>query len=65
MRTSQTPTETRSQDAEFVATGSFAGLRVRLPLVWPTPAETPPSPKKRYRSWYTYPGYEKLDEKET
>ncbi len=62
MRTAQTPTQTRSQDAEFVAACSFAGLRARLPLVWPMPPETPPSPKKQYRSWYTYPGYEKLSE---
>jgi len=65
MRTSQTPAQTRSQDAEFVATCSFAGLRARLPLVWSTPSETPPSPKKQYRSWYTHPGYEKLTELET
>ena len=60
MRNSQTPTQTRRQDAEFVATCSFAGLQARLPLRWPTPPETPPSPKKHYRSWYTYPGDEKL-----
>lgn len=62
MRRSQTPVQTRSQEPEFVATCSFAGLRARLPLRWPTPPETPPSPKKQYRSWYTYPGYEKLND---
>ena len=62
MRTSQTPSQTRSQDVEFVATCSFSGLRASLPLRWPTPSGTPPSPKKQYRSWYTYPGYEKLNE---
>ena len=59
MRKSQTPAQTRSQDAEFVTTCGFAGLQARLPLRWPTPPETPPSPKTRYRSWYSYPGYEK------
>ena len=63
MRTSQTPSQTRSQDAEFVATCSIAGLRASLPLRWSTPSGTPPSPKKHYRSWYTYPGYEKLCER--
>jgi len=62
MRNSQTPTQTCSEDAEFVTTCSFTGLQARLPLRWPTPSETPPSPKKRYRSSYTYPGYEKLNE---
>jgi hypothetical protein len=65
MRSSQTPTQTRRQNAEFVTTCSFAGLQARLPLRWPTPPETPPSPKTRYRSWYTYPGYERLQEAKT
>jgi len=65
MRSSQTPTQTRSEDAEFVTTCGFAGLQARLPLHWPTPPETPPSPKKHYRSWYTYPGYEPLQEAKT
>ena len=60
MRRSQTPAQTRSQDAEFVATCSFAGLQAALPLRWPTPPETPPSPKQQYRSRYTYPGYQNL-----
>ncbi|MCK4472619.1 MAG: hypothetical protein KAW49_12640, partial [Anaerolineae bacterium] len=31
------------------------GLRNRLPLRWPAPPDTPPSPKKHYRSHYVYP----------
>jgi hypothetical protein len=31
-----------------------------LPLQWPTPAETPPSPKSKYRSHYRYLGFEDL-----
>jgi len=65
MRTQLTPTQTRSRDTDFVATCSFAGLQARLPLRWPTPPETPASPKKKYRSWYTYPGYEKLTDPAT
>jgi hypothetical protein len=49
-----TPEQTRAQDALFVSQCSLAGLRPRLPLPWPTPAETPASPKKSYRSEYRY-----------
>jgi hypothetical protein len=49
-----TPEQTRAQDTFFVRECSLAGLRARLPLQWPTPAETPASPKKRYRSEYCY-----------
>lgn len=34
---------------------SLDGLRDRLPLLWPAPPDTPPSPKKYYRSHYVYP----------
>jgi hypothetical protein len=49
-----TPEQTRAQDALFVSQCSLAGLRPKLPLQWPTPAETPASPKKSYRSEYRY-----------
>ena len=52
--------EQRAQDHLFVAQCSLDGLRDRLPLRWPTPPEMPPSPKKRYRSQYTYLGWEEL-----
>ncbi len=42
----------RAEDPLFVAQCGLAGLRDRLPLCWPTPADTPPSPKKTYRSHY-------------
>ena len=47
--------EQRRQDPAFVARcaiGAFAG---RLPLPWPTPPQTPPSPKHHYRSRYEAP----------
>jgi hypothetical protein len=54
------PEETRAQDEDFVRRCSLAGLQERLPLRWPTPAHTPPSPKKRYRSHYQYLGWQDL-----
>ena len=55
-----TPRQTRMQDADLVSQCGFADLQAGLPLVWPTPPETAPSPKKQYRSNYRYPGCEKL-----
>jgi DNA-directed RNA polymerase specialized sigma24 family protein len=57
-----TPVETRAQDPTFVAQCSLDGLRDRLPLRWPAPPDTPPSPKKRYRSHYLYLGWEDLED---
>jgi hypothetical protein len=54
------PRQTRTQDADLVACIHFANLQGRLPLTWPTPLDTPPSPKKKYRSYYRYQGCEKL-----
>lgn len=54
------PPETRAQDPSFVSQCSFEGLRAKLPLIWPTPADVPPSPKRRYRSNYVYLGFEDL-----
>ena len=55
-----TPVQTRAQDADLVNQCRLLQLQKRLPLLWPTPSETPPSPKKRYRSHYRYRGYETL-----
>jgi len=38
----------------FVSQCSLSGLQPSLPLQWPTPAQTPASPKKSYRSEYRY-----------
>jgi hypothetical protein len=56
------PEETRAQDEDFVRHCSLAALQERLPLRWPTPAHTPPSPKKSYRSHYQYLGGEELSD---
>ncbi len=50
----------RAQDENFVKQCSLAGLQARLPLAWPTPSDTPPSPKKQYRSHYRYLGWQDL-----
>ena len=56
------PGQSRAQDAHLVEQIHFANLQAKLPLAWPTPPDTPPSPKKQYRSHYHYPGYEKLND---
>ena len=50
-----TPQQSRAAEAAFVSQCSLTGLKGRLPLAWPIPPETPPSPKKSYRSSYVYP----------
>lgn len=55
-----TPPQTRARDAQFVRQCSLTGLAERLPLSWPTPADTPASPKRRYRSDYRYLGWDDL-----
>lgn len=62
MVTAISPEQTRAQDASFVSQCSLAGLRERLPLVWPTPPDTPASPKKSYRSWYVHLGWQDLED---
>lgn len=57
-----TAVEHRAQDGLFVAQCSLQGLRARLPLPWPTPPGTPPSPKKAYRSEYVYLGWQDLND---
>jgi hypothetical protein len=54
--------EAREHEETFVATCSWPSLRERVPLAWPTPAGTPPSPKKGYRSAYRYLGAGDLDQ---
>ena len=57
-----TAVEHRAQDVEFVATCNWVTWRARLPLRWPTPPSTPPSPKLAYRSQYVYLGCADLDD---
>ena len=52
--------EQRAQDGLLLAHCGIEGLRQRLPLRWPTPPGTPPSPKKAYRSLYLYRGWHDL-----
>lgn len=54
MVANMTPVETRAQDSQFTSQCSLTGLQDQLPLRWPTPSDIPPSPKKSYRSDYTY-----------
>jgi hypothetical protein len=56
--TALTAVEARAQDPTFVAQCSLTGLKERLPLIWPIPLDTPPSPKKNYRSYYVYLGWD-------
>ena len=51
---------TRAQDALFISQCSLAGLQAKLPLPWPTPPDTPPCPKRTYRSHYAYRGWQDL-----
>jgi hypothetical protein len=57
-----TAAEQRTQDAHFVSTCGWTRLREGVPLRWPTPPGTPPSPKTRYRSHYGYRGFADLDD---
>jgi len=65
MATDLTAVEHRAQDRLFVAHCSLDGLRERLPLAWPTPPGTPPSPKQAYRSQYVYLGWQDLNDPAT
>ncbi len=50
----------RSQDPQLLAELSFPSLLTLLPLSLPIPDNTPPSPKRHYRSRYVYLGYQDL-----
>ena len=65
MTPSSSAIQTRAQDPTFVAQCSLAALQERLPLCWPTPSGTPPSPKRTYRSHYVYLGGEDLQDPAT
>lgn len=54
------PEHTRAQDEVFVSGCSLCALKERLPLEWPRPVNTSPSPKKGYRSGYVYLGWQEL-----
>ncbi len=58
----RTAAEHRAQDTSFGATCQWGTWRARLPLHWPMPPDTPPSPKTTYRSEYDYLGCADLDE---
>ena len=60
MATNPDAPTTRAQDALFVSQCSLQGLADKLPLRWPTPPDTPPSPKRTYRSRYVYRGWTDL-----
>jgi hypothetical protein len=60
MATNPDAPTTRAQDALFVSQCSLQGLTDKLPLRWPTPPDTPPSPKHAYRSHYVYRGWHDL-----
>jgi hypothetical protein len=60
-----TAPQQRTQDGAFVRTCGWTSLRDRLPLLWPTPPGTPPSPKRAYRSRYIYRGCADLDQPAT
>jgi hypothetical protein len=60
MGTKLTAVASRAQDALFVAQCSWAGLRHKLPLPWLARPDTPPCPKRRFRSHYVYLGGQDL-----
>jgi len=62
MAADRSAVEHRAHDAEFIATCQWSTWRARLPLPWPAPSDTPPSPKHTYRSQYVYQGGADLDD---
>jgi hypothetical protein len=57
-----TARERRALQPLMIATWSIEALWPRLPLLFPTDPNVPPSPKTRYRSQYRYPGAEALQD---
>jgi hypothetical protein len=62
MTTNGSAVRARTQDQTFITQCSWTGLQERLPLQWPTPPDTPPSPKHAYRSHYVYRGWADLQD---
>ena len=65
MATSQTAAQARAQDSAFVTQCNFHALKDLLPLLAPTHPHIPPSPKTTYRSFYTYQGWQDLEDPAT
>lgn len=61
MAADRSAADQRAHDAAFLATCQWPTWRARLPLRWPTPSTTPPSPKHAYRSRYVYQGCADLE----
>lgn len=55
-----TPMACRARDAALLARFTALPLHKRLPFRWPTSPGIPPSPKRAYRSFYSYLGYQDL-----
>lgn len=55
-----TAVEKRALHPLFLSTFSLDALRAKLPLRFPVPEDTPPSPKQEYRSHYRYLGAAEL-----
>ncbi len=55
-----TATQKRRAHPDFVPTFSLSTRRDQLPFPFRAPQSVPPSAKRRYRSWYSYPGYAAL-----
>jgi hypothetical protein len=64
MAANPSATAARAQDSNFVRECNFSQLPGRLPLCWPTPPGIPPSPKRSYRSHYTYLGCRDLQDRQ-
>jgi hypothetical protein len=60
-----TAAEKRAMHPLFRSTFSLAALRAKLPLRFPVPEHTPPSPKQEYRSHYRYLGAADLADLQT
>jgi len=56
----QSATRKRAEHPDFVDIFSVSALQDRLPLRFPVPEEVQPSPKRHYRSYYHYLGYDDL-----
>ncbi len=55
-----TAVEKRAKNPDLLAPFDLENLKHQLPLSFPLDPDIPPSPKRRYRSAYRYPGFEGL-----